>query len=106
MKYVADSRKGNHVTRIYPDRSETPLTPERSWQHGIAHSTEFTWGYGGNGSAQLAFALLLDATDDVEFSRRVYQRFKQEIIATLPEAWELDRVHIVLWSLNQLDMKP
>jgi hypothetical protein len=39
------------------------------------------WGYGGSGPAQLALALLADATDDDELAQTHYQRFKREVIA-------------------------
>jgi hypothetical protein len=39
------------------------------------------WGYGGSGPAQLALALLADATGDEELAQRHYQRFKREVVA-------------------------
>lgn len=39
------------------------------------------WGYGGSGPAQLALALLADATGDDELAQRQYQRFKREVVA-------------------------
>jgi hypothetical protein len=39
------------------------------------------WGYGGSGPAQLALALLADATGDDELAQRLYQRFKFEVVA-------------------------
>ena len=39
------------------------------------------WGYGGSGPAQLALALLADATGDDELAQRYYQRFKREVVA-------------------------
>lgn len=39
------------------------------------------WGYGGSGPAQLALALLADATGDDELAQRHYQRFKREVVA-------------------------
>jgi hypothetical protein len=39
------------------------------------------WGYGGSGPAQLALALLTDATGDDELAQRHYQRFKREVVA-------------------------
>lgn len=48
----------------------------------INHSpTGFEWGYGGSGPAQLALALLLDATGDEEIARRYYQDFKWQVVA-------------------------
>ena len=39
------------------------------------------WGYGGSGPAQLALALLADATGDDELAQSHYQRFKREVVA-------------------------
>jgi hypothetical protein len=39
------------------------------------------WGYGGSGPAQLALALLADATGDDELAQGHYQRFKREVVA-------------------------
>lgn len=39
------------------------------------------WGYGGSGPAQLALALLSDATGDEDLAQRHYQRFKREVVA-------------------------
>lgn len=45
------------------------------------------WGYAGSGPAQLALALLADATGDDELAQEHYQRFKREVVA----AFERDR---------------
>lgn len=97
MKYTADKRKGKHVLRIQENGEQTTLHPQKS-QETVYHGPYgFDWGYGGSGPAQLALAILLDVTDDTEFSKRTYQRFKCEIIAHLPDAWELERSEIENW---------
>ncbi|MBN2286928.1 MAG: hypothetical protein JXI43_10805, partial [Tissierellales bacterium] len=49
------------------------------------HSPDgFCWGYGGSGPAQLALAILLKFTDR-ETACNLYQKFKWEMIATLPQ---------------------
>ena len=53
------------------------------------------WGYAGNGSAQLALAILADCLGDDEEALEFYQEFKATIIARLPEA---------RWSLNEQDI--
>lgn len=55
------------------------------------HSPDgFQWGYGGSGPAQLALAMVADATGDDELAFRTYQRFKAEILATLQEdSWTI-----------------
>jgi hypothetical protein len=50
-----------------------------------SHSpTGFAWGYNGSGPAQLALAILADASDP-ETALQRYQEFKQEFIAKLPQ---------------------
>jgi hypothetical protein len=55
------------------------------------HSLDgFQWGYGGSGPAQLALALVADATGDDWLAQAVYQRFKEEIIAPITgDSWVL-----------------
>lgn len=45
--------------------------------------TGFEIGYGGSGPAQLALALLADATGDAELSIEAHQSFKWSVIAGL-----------------------
>lgn len=60
------------------------LSPEHS-QAVINHSpTGFSWGYGGSGPAQLALALMLEYFPK-DKALAIYQDFKWEFIATLPQ---------------------
>lgn len=74
------------------------LDPHAS-QTVINHSPDgFAWGYMGSGPAQLALAILLHYTNDVELSIRYYQRFKEEIIAPLPlEHFHLREGRVKKW---------
>lgn len=47
--------------------------------------TGFSYGYGGSGPAQLAVAILADATRDDEAAKRHYQDFQWDIIAHAPQ---------------------
>jgi len=52
--------------------------------------TEFEWGYGGSGPAQLALALLADHLGDDEQALSLYQQFKFAVVAKLPrDGWSL-----------------
>jgi len=62
------------------------LSPDRSLSVANHSPSGFNWGYAGSGPSQLALALLIYFTDDEFFSRRHYQAFKREVIATLPES--------------------
>lgn len=51
-----------------------------------SHSpTGFEWGYAGSGPAQLALAICADFLGDDQRARRVYQEFKENVIAPLED---------------------
>jgi hypothetical protein len=62
------------------DRRELPLRLDLR----NASPTGFEWGYGGSGPAQLALAILADATGDDDLALRLHQPFKWAWIAPLP----------------------
>jgi len=73
-----------------------PLLPEAS-QMVCNHSPDgFNWGYGGDGPAQLALGLLLDATDE-ETARKYYQDFKWDIVANWGDKWQITEQEIKDW---------
>lgn len=52
------------------------------------HSPDgFQWGYGGSGPSQLALALVLDLGVADWAAEVIYQRFKDEVVCTLPAKW-------------------
>lgn len=57
------------------------------------------WGYQGSGPAQLALALLADATGDDGLAQQIYQVFKKDVIAKLDQdnGWELTQDDILKW---------
>ena len=63
----------------------------------VDNSDDFQWGYGGSGPAQLALALLLDATGDTEIALRYYQQFKDEYVSIWLDRWGLTRDMIREW---------
>jgi len=68
----------------------------------VNHSPNgFNWDYGGSGPSQLALGLLLDVTADTNLSLRYYQQFKWEIVAQLPDTWELTETSILEWIEQQ-----
>jgi hypothetical protein len=66
------------------------------------HSREFTWSYRGSGPAQLALALLLDATGMAEMSRDLHQRFKDEFVANWGDEFVITAERIVEWARKVL----
>lgn len=98
MIYTANRDVSDRDVAVrYPNGDITELTPTES-QGIINHSPDgFNWGYGGSGPAQLALALLLHATGNRKLATRYYQDFKWEVIAHLPDAWEIAQEKIVEW---------
>lgn len=59
----------------------------------------FNWGYAGSGPAQLALALVADATGDDYLAKMVHQRFKEEIIAPIEgRSWILIAENIAAFA--------
>jgi Family of unknown function (DUF6166) len=59
------------------------------------HASEFHWGYGGSGSAQLALALAADVLGDDDRAQAVYQKLKTRLVGRLPhEEWVLSESQI------------
>jgi hypothetical protein len=61
------------------------------------HASEFNWGYGGSGPAQLALAICLDFLEgDIDRAQRVYQDFKWRVIAGLNQTgdWKMSGRYI------------
>lgn len=71
-----------------------PLHPRNYLRN---HSpTGFEWGYGGSGPAQLALAIVMDATGSAKKALNIYQKFKFAVIARLPkEHWRLTQAEVI-----------
>jgi len=64
--------------------------------------TGFEWGYEGSGPAQLALAIMLEIVGDVETAQLLYQSFKRDVIARLPEReWVLTEENCIRWLNEQ-----
>ncbi|PWU19899.1 MAG: hypothetical protein C5B50_05565 [Verrucomicrobia bacterium] len=55
----------------------------------------FEWGYGGSGPAQLALALLMDASGDQNLAMRHYQQFKFSFVAGWEDSWRITQREIL-----------
>jgi len=88
---------------VYRDDKE--LAPE--WSQALwNHSPDgFQWGYGGSGPAQLALALLLDATLHPPTAVRLHQQFKRDFVTTWGDEWEITDGEILQWVKEQDDGK-
>jgi len=63
--------------------------------------TGFEWGYAGSGPAQLALALLVDATSQ-PCALKHYMSYKNEVVSRLPKAgWTIDRESILTFVREQ-----
>jgi len=83
--------------KLLPDGEPEELSPVPS-QKLYNHSPDgFQWGYGGSGPAQLALALLLDATSDPDTAQAHYQDFKRGNVAGWGESWSITRNEILAW---------
>lgn len=94
VTYVGTRCKGTGLLTV----DGLAILPSRSrkvWDH----STEFNWGYGGSGPAQLALAILLDFTDDPKLAIARNQEFKWDVIAQFDQlsAWTLTGAQIRAW---------
>lgn len=78
--------------------TEQVLDPKPS-QKAYNHSQEFSWGYSGSGPAQLALALLLDATGNQEKAVKYHQAFKESFVAAWPQhtGWGITKDQILDW---------
>ena len=63
------------------------------------HSPDgFSWGYGGSGPAQLALAILLAFNLSKQTAQTLYQSFKWDVIAKLPQGdFELEDKKVRDW---------
>ena len=60
-------------------------------------AADFNWGYGGTGPGNLAHQILLDYTGDPELASEYAYWFTIDIIAALPDRWELTGAQVERW---------
>ena len=83
--------------RLWPDGETERLPLEPSLKLADHSPTGFSWGRSGSGSAQLALALLLDATTLPDTALDYYQEFKEEYVAIWGAEWIIFRGDIINW---------
>jgi hypothetical protein len=92
--------EGEVKTRTIKINGEV-LSPKRS-QDTRNHSPDgFAWGYGGSGPAQLALGLLMEFTSEKN-ALALYQKFKWEKIAPLPQTDFKVELNIPAWIRESL----
>lgn len=69
--------------------------------------TGFAWGYGGSGPAALAHAILFDLIGNETIAEGLYQDFKREVIALLPEGtgWIIREEAVRSWLATAADRR-
>lgn len=78
-------------------RNERLLSPKASLKL-YPHSPDgFNWGYGGSGPAQLALALLYNATHDKNLALDNHQSFKWEWVSRWGDNWQITDQDILAW---------
>ncbi len=91
-----EGKKGQVTKKPWPDGEEEPLSLTPSLM-AESHSSEFGWGRSGSAPAQLAIALLLDATSDPQKARDYSFDFCHEKVGTWGKNWSIYRSDILNW---------
>jgi hypothetical protein len=83
-------------------REQTVVRPLPLHLELRSHSqTGFAWGYCGSGPAQLALALIMDATGEPTLALRHYQEFKFKFVAGWQESWRITTEEICVFIAAQ-----
>lgn len=100
VRYRGHRTEAGCLVEVLPERMEGARAVGVPLRHWVRHSpTGFEWGYGGSGPADLARSILAHHLGDVLPSPRVYQRFKDKVIATMARTedgqhWEISSGHV------------
>lgn len=98
MKTYSGRRDRDGKTHVWVvnDGVTAPLDPR--FDLANKSPTGFEWGYGGSGPAQLAIAIIADATGDDAKALRCCQAFKFRVLASLDRerSWSLTRETVLL----------
>ena len=85
LHYIGGRTPYHEATVLVWESGQPALLAIQSSQKLFNHSAGFAWGYEGSGPAQLALAILLDFTGDEKLAMQHHQKFKREVIATIPQ---------------------
>ena len=67
---------------------------------------EFCWGCEKAGSTQLAIALLLDVTGELDTALRWHELFTEKYVIKLPQSWTVPEIDIALWLYYFQNARP
>jgi hypothetical protein len=94
---ICVSKQEFYYSTQTPSKNPVLLDPAPS-QKLYNHSPDgFEWGFNGSGPAQLALALLLDATGDGKCAVFYHQDFKADIVANWENEWVIKKVEVLAW---------
>ena len=90
MRIYDATRYNDHRGAVVTVTGDTGITRPLEPRYDLAnHSPDgFEWGYPGSGPAQLALAMLADATD-ADTAQRHYQQFKWYLAQLKSEEWTI-----------------
>ena len=92
---LGQSVTSNVVVEVLEDGVAYPLPSRLDLRE---HSVNLEWGYGMGGPAQLALAILADATGSDSYAERHHHWFKQAVVMRLPwDGWELPERRVWDW---------
>jgi len=103
MKIYSGTRAGAGGQRVQVEVGTriTTLNPRTDlWNHS---PTGFEWGYSGSGPAQLALALLADATGDDRLAFHLHQPFKCHFVSSFGYSWTLTEAEILAWVKSKME---
>lgn len=87
--------------RVIVEPADRKLDMFTGHPNGVNHSSGFHCGYYGSGPAQLAFALIADATN-TDAAHRTYIAFKNDVVSQLDEeGWVLTRQFVCDWVADR-----
>jgi hypothetical protein len=92
-----DNGDGNSIDQqvfIIRDGQVRSLSPHHDLRNHSPYG--FSWGYLGSGPAQLSLAMLMEVLQDWTRVQRIYQIFKERLIAEIPQHvnWTADGADI------------
>lgn len=95
VRYVGEP--GGRVWIVSANGPKRPLPERRDLRHHSAAG--FSWGYGGSGPAQLAIAILADASGDDTRALAHYLEYRLDVIARLTpgQPFEISAVDARSW---------
>lgn len=99
--YVGSRGNQGEAVVTRDGRPFSPIPSQKVWNHS---PDGFEWGYGGSGPAQLALAILLDATDGNSVcALSLYQTYKWRVVSSWPKTgWATTRQQVLRWICDQV----